>query len=98
MNLTRGGFSNIQLRVNLEETQKNWTALGEKDAMWVVLTNPAKKGNRWTPSDFFATGEAEIGEIFASLTQAGIPSPAGRALDFGCGLGRLTQALAARFK
>jgi SAM-dependent methyltransferase len=83
--------------VNLEETRKNWTALGESDAMWVVLTNPAKKGNRWTADDFFATGKVETEEIFARLQQTGTLPLAGRALDFGCGLGRLTQALAARF-
>jgi SAM-dependent methyltransferase len=84
--------------VNLEETRKNWTVLGENDAMWVVLTDPAKKGNRWTPDDFFATGKREIAEIFVQLQQAGISPPSGRALDFGCGLGRLSQALAARFE
>jgi 2-polyprenyl-3-methyl-5-hydroxy-6-metoxy-1,4-benzoquinol methylase len=84
--------------VNLEETRKNWTALGEQDAMWVVLTDPAKKGNRWTAEDFFATGRREVADIFARLQSAGISPVPGRALDFGCGLGRLSQALAARFE
>jgi 2-polyprenyl-3-methyl-5-hydroxy-6-metoxy-1,4-benzoquinol methylase len=84
--------------VNLEETRKNWTALGEHDAMWVVLTDPAKKGNRWTPEDFFATGQREVADIFARLQQAGVLPATGHALDFGCGLGRLSQALATRFE
>jgi SAM-dependent methyltransferase len=84
--------------VNLKETQANWTALGEDDPMWVVLTDPEKKGHRWTPEDFFATGLREIEGLFAQLQKAGLNPPAsGRALDFGCGLGRLSQALATRF-
>ena len=66
--------------------------------MWVVLTDPEKKGNRWNEADFFATGRTEIDGIFAQLQASGISPELGRALDFGCGVGRLTQALAARFK
>jgi SAM-dependent methyltransferase len=83
--------------VNIEETQKNWTALGEHDAMWVVLTDPAKKGNRWTEEDFFETGRREVREVFERLRRAGVAPMLGRALDFGCGLGRLSQALAGSF-
>ncbi|HEY4416579.1 MAG TPA: methyltransferase domain-containing protein [Verrucomicrobiae bacterium] len=83
--------------VNFDETQKNWTALGEHDAMWVVLTDPDKKGNRWKREDFFATGQREIADVFTKLQQAGVSPLSGRVLDFGCGLGRLSQALAARF-
>ena len=83
--------------MKIEETRKNWTALGENDPMWAVLTDPDKKGNRWTAEEFFATGERDVEEIFARLQTAGITPLTGRVLDFGCGLGRLSQALAKRF-
>ncbi len=66
--------------------------------MWVVLTDPDKKGNRWKREDFFATGQREIADVFIKLQKAGVTHLPGCALDFGCGLGRLSQALAARFE
>jgi SAM-dependent methyltransferase len=85
-------------RVNLDEASRNWTSLGEVDPLWVVLTDPTKKNNRWSEAEFFATGMAEIAGIFQRLQAAGLVPASGRALDFGCGVGRLTQALAARFE
>jgi 2-polyprenyl-3-methyl-5-hydroxy-6-metoxy-1,4-benzoquinol methylase len=81
----------------LDEASSNWTALGEADPMWVVLTDPTKKNNRWTEKEFFTTGQAQIEEVFNHLRAAGISPATGKALDFGCGVGRLTQALARRF-
>lgn len=83
--------------MKLQDASKNWTALGEDDPLWVVLTDPDKKGNRWNEQEFFATGQAEISTMFDGLKAAGLSPASGRALDFGCGVGRLTQALAARF-
>jgi 2-polyprenyl-3-methyl-5-hydroxy-6-metoxy-1,4-benzoquinol methylase len=84
--------------MSLEEINKNWTALGEEDPLWVVLTDPAKKGNRWKEDEFFETGKREVENIFEKLRESGISVHHGKALDFGCGVGRLTQALAARFE
>lgn len=66
--------------------------------MWTVLTDPDKKGNRWDEKEFFATGNSAIAAVFDRLRDAGSVPAHGRALDFGCGVGRLTQALAARFE
>ena len=84
--------------MNIKEASRNWTELGTDDPLWVVLTDPDKKGNRWKTEEFFATGRDEIQRIFQRLITAGISPAAGRALDFGCGVGRLTQALAERFE
>jgi 2-polyprenyl-3-methyl-5-hydroxy-6-metoxy-1,4-benzoquinol methylase len=83
--------------VNIADSHKNWTALGQEDPMWVVLTDPDKKGNRWKEDDFFATGRAQVDAAIAKLQHAGFELRFGRAFDFGCGLGRLSQALAQRF-
>ena len=83
--------------MNIDEAGQNWNELGEDDPLWVVLTDPNKKGNRWGEEEFFATGLAEISSLFQRLEAAGISPGSGRALDFGCGVGRLTQALAQRF-
>jgi SAM-dependent methyltransferase len=66
--------------------------------MWAVLYDPTKRGNRWEPHEFFATGRAEFEETLAYLAELGVEVRFGRALDFGCGVGRLTQPLASTFE
>lgn len=75
--------------------QENWDRLGRSDPYWAVLTDPARKGGGWSPKEFFATGRAEIAELLESVDDR-LPARE-RALDFGCGPGRLTQALAEHF-
>jgi 2-polyprenyl-3-methyl-5-hydroxy-6-metoxy-1,4-benzoquinol methylase len=65
--------------------------------MWAVLTDPSKKGNKWNKDDFFATGRQDIESALQRLQALGIRLTFDRALDFGCGVGRLSQALAAHF-
>lgn len=87
-------------RVNANEfrhLQETWDTLGAEDPLWAVLSAPGTRGNRWDPDAFFATGEAEIAGLFDDLEARGVAWRRGRALDFGCGVGRLTQALADRF-
>ena len=87
-------------RLNANEfrhLQETWDALGTEDPLWAVLSAPGTRGNRWNRDEFFATGEAEIAGLFDDLATRGVAVQHGRALDFGCGVGRLTQALATRF-
>jgi ubiquinone/menaquinone biosynthesis C-methylase UbiE len=77
--------------------KQNWEKLGAEDPLWAILTVPDKKGGRWDPEAFFATGREEIAGVMNKLLALGIKPSGGRALDFGCGVGRLSQALAAGF-
>jgi ubiquinone/menaquinone biosynthesis C-methylase UbiE len=43
---------------------------------------------------FFSTGRDQIAELVSFLNSNGMPPLKGRALDFGCGVGRLTRPLA----
>ena len=83
--------------MDIKLLQRNWNAWGKRDAMYAVLTDPSKRHNRWTPEEFFATGEREIASVVQYLDALENPPARGEALDFGCGVGRLTQALAGRF-
>jgi SAM-dependent methyltransferase len=80
-------------RSELADLQKLWHRLGSVDPLWAVLTQPDKRGNRWTVDEFLATGAAEIRSVMRQLEDFQIRVARGRALDFGCGAGRLTQAL-----
>lgn len=78
--------------------QRDWTQLARTDPLWAVLMDPAKRGGRWDEGEFFATGEREIESVLDYVGGLGISVDlSGSALDFGCGVGRLTQALAGRF-
>ena len=66
--------------------------------MWAILADPDRRGNRWDKDEFFATGETQVAECMTDLDAVLPGVPRGRALDFGCGAGRLTQALATHFK
>jgi 2-polyprenyl-3-methyl-5-hydroxy-6-metoxy-1,4-benzoquinol methylase len=84
--------------MNIERAHKIWTELGESDPMWAVLTAVDKRGRKWQPEEFFATGREEISRVLRTIREAGLTVHEGTALDFGCGLGRLSQALAEHFQ
>lgn len=80
---------------DVKVVQETWDHLGRRDPFWAVLTNPGKEGGRWDPEEFFATGRDEIEELLEAVGEL-LPGRS-RALDFGCGVGRLSQALAEHF-
>jgi SAM-dependent methyltransferase len=78
-------------------TRRDWDDLATVDPFWAVLSHEGKRGGGWEVDEFFATGEAEVEQLLASAAALGRPARRERALDFGCGVGRLTRALAKRF-
>jgi SAM-dependent methyltransferase len=83
--------------MSLRADRREWDDLAQQDAMWGVYSNPGRRKS-WTEEEFFATGEQEIAAMVAGLEDQRLMPRAGRALDFGCGLGRLTRALSSRFE
>jgi SAM-dependent methyltransferase len=73
----------------------DWEALGQREPYFAVLTEERFLREQMSDGDreaFFASGEADIAHLL-SLVPDFTP---GSALDFGCGVGRLTRALANR--
>ncbi len=83
--------------MELAELQKHWHTYGKEDPLWAILTVPEFKGGKWDPDAFFQNGVQEIGEQMDIIHALGMELRHGRALDFGCGVGRLTQALCLHF-
>jgi ubiquinone/menaquinone biosynthesis C-methylase UbiE len=82
----------------LAEVERNWNEFGRHDPLWAILGENSKKNNQWELADFFATGEHEIDGVLKT-SRSLVPSlGGGKALDFGCGVGRLTQALCRHFE
>lgn len=75
-----------------------WEDAARRDPLWAILSDPSKKGRRWQLAEFLATGRREISLLFHQLSELGFSPSNGSALDFGCGIGRLAQALAPSFE
>jgi SAM-dependent methyltransferase len=80
--------------VGLDEVQRAWTVLGAEDPLWAVRVEQGKRHGRWDEAQFLATGVADVAERLRWLEGLGQPTRFGSVLDFGCGAGRLSQALA----
>lgn len=78
-------------------TQDEWNALGATDPFSAILTKRDRAGQAWDAETFFDTGRREIRGVVEQVRAAGLALPVGRALDFGCGVGRLSQALTEHF-
>ena len=81
----------------IEKLRDTWETLGQRDPLWAILSTPETRGNRWDLTAFFQTGEDEVNQLFHRLKGMDISIQRGRALDFGCGVGRVTQAMATYF-
>jgi SAM-dependent methyltransferase len=82
----------------LGDQQREWEEIAGEDALWAILSYSDRKFGAWDREEFFRTGEAEIAELMASAEELGRPVGRRSALDFGCGVGRLTRALSERFE
>ena len=94
VNLVRGASSSE--RVSLKWLDHHWNALGERDALGAVLTR-ADQEPSWDVDAFFETGRTHIDRIMAGVDRLAPSLHRLRALDFGCGIGRLVFALTDHF-
>ncbi|WP_166462982.1 class I SAM-dependent methyltransferase [Amycolatopsis acidicola] len=79
--------------MRVSELRAVWEKLGSDDPLWAVLSDPGRKGGRWDLGEFMATGHEHIDYVLSLLERHGL-ALGHHVLDFGCGVGRLTQALA----
>jgi SAM-dependent methyltransferase len=83
--------------MEFERLATTWNELGKQDPLWAILTHPKMEDGRWQHDQFFLSGQLEIEAILEEIQWLPFPLVRGRALDFGCGVGRLSQALGAYF-
>jgi SAM-dependent methyltransferase len=75
--------------MKLEELRRNWDEFGRERPFYSILTDRED----WREDEFFATGSAAVEHLVRKLEADGLALHRARALDFGCGAGRLSRAL-----
>ena len=83
--------------MSLDDPRALWDAHAQTDPLWAVLSAPDKRGRRWRLREFMQDGEREIALLIRKIAELRLDSPHAPVIDFGCGVGRLSQALGRRF-
>ncbi|MEV4311412.1 class I SAM-dependent methyltransferase [Actinocrispum sp. NPDC049592] len=77
----------------LDELKNTWESLGDVDPLWAVVSDPDRRDGQWDLAEFMQTGRESVARVVATLADHGL-SLGSRVLDFGCGVGRLSNGLA----
>lgn len=83
----------------VRDTDADWRELGAREPYWAVLSHPDYLARNLTPerlAAFYASGEAFVDDLLSRFEALFGARPAGPALDFGCGAGRLAEPMAQR--
>lgn len=83
--------------MSLDDLARAWTRLGAQDPLWAVYVAAGTQGGRWDVDAFLETGRREVAASLARLDALGVRPGHRCALDFGAGVGRLSQPLSAVF-
>lgn len=81
-------------------TDHDWERLGAKDPFWAVITLDKYRAEHLSDeaiAEFYGSGDYQVNWIIENVRRHVVPEFTPRsALDFGCGVGRLSLALARR--
>lgn len=77
--------------------QRDWEALAELDPLYAILSTAEAKHGGWDTDAFLATGIDDVTRILAVADRLGLPARRDASFELGCGVGRLTRALAPHF-
>jgi SAM-dependent methyltransferase len=89
-----------ELAAMLERTGQYWERVGGEAPHWSVLTQERYRPERIaeTRDEFYASGKTDLALVTGLLARHGMtPAARPRLLEFGCGVGRATLALARVF-
>jgi SAM-dependent methyltransferase len=81
----------------LADHRRDWEDLAALDPLWAIASRPGSRHGRWDDDEFMAGGRRKAEGVVRALDGLGAPAARRRALDFGCGVGRVTIALADHF-
>lgn len=85
--------------VPVRDTDLDWSVLSSREPFFGVIAAPEflrENLDDAAREDFFASGVADVGHYFGEMRRRFAGFDPRSALDFGCGVGRLTRALCDR--
>jgi SAM-dependent methyltransferase len=85
----------------LSNPAKDWAKFGETDPYFGVLSSEANRGQILEVGklrEFYRSGQIHVYDVLRIAKEQLSFEPHGNALDFGCGVGRLTCAMAPYFE
>lgn len=88
-----------QLAALFAKVSQQWHHLGETEPHWSVITSQSylQSNIEASAQAFYASGKAELSVFDAALARAGLAGKVfAMAVELGCGVGRVTAALAQR--
>src|SRR5689334_11853601 len=79
--------------------RRDWEDLSALDPYWAILSDSERRFGGWEDDadSFTRSGAGEVAHVRAAGARLSLPHARSDALDFGCGAGRLTLALAREF-
>ena len=85
--------------MKLSRLQQEWDTLGREDSMTAIFSPPKFQKGAWASKEeeFWAEGVTEVDRVLARAAALAPKMRRDVALDFGCGIGRLTRPLALQF-
>src|SRR5262245_1965673 len=94
VNDATGIVSSGKLRsVKLTQSRRTaWDAVGRTNPLGAILTRDGALGE-WALDEFWQTGRDEVARFLQERARVAANAPTTRALDFGCGVGRISRAL-----
>jgi SAM-dependent methyltransferase len=82
------------------DTDADWRRIGETEPFWGVLSGPQFRSDAIDDAAveaFYGSGHAHVAALAEDFRRfLGLELRVDRALDFGCGVGRLSEAMTAR--
>jgi SAM-dependent methyltransferase len=85
--------------MGLQRFGRYWNAVGRREPFDAILTTDGgARGGQWEIESFFSTGRDDVARFMADLSRIVPSAGRGTALDFGCGVGRISRALADHFE
>lgn len=75
--------------MDIKNLQKTWDEFGKTKPLWAI----ASSRTDWSLEEFFASGVESVNDVMRYVDGLGHQFDRGSALDFGCGVGRLSQAM-----
>jgi SAM-dependent methyltransferase len=84
--------------VRLRLVRNTWERLARLDPYWAIVNDPGGREDCRVPREFFEGGRALLARQLAQVAAVCPGLRQERALDFGCGVGRISAALAASYR